>query len=90
MKRKKESWNALTSEFGGSGRLQKRKEVKKEKWKGMCVEEKKQREKKEKKKKKKCGMCVKDKKRGEKKGKKRKKKMVSQYFHNTFTINFKW
>ena len=48
MKRKKESWNALTSEFGGSGRLQKRKEVKKEKWKGMCVEEKKQREKKEK------------------------------------------
>ena len=67
MKRKKESWNALTSEFGGSGRLQKRKEVKKEKWKGMCVEEKKQREKKgKKKKKKKCGKCVEDKKRGKK------------------------
>ena len=28
-------------EFGGSGRLQKRKEVKKEKCKGTCVEEKK-------------------------------------------------
>ena len=28
-------------EFGGSGRLQKKKEVKKEKCKGMCVEEKK-------------------------------------------------
>ena len=36
-KRKKESWNVL--EFGGSGRLQKRKEVKKEKCKGTCVEE---------------------------------------------------
>ena len=36
MKRKKESWNALTSEFGGSGRLQKRKVVKREKWK-VCV-----------------------------------------------------
>ena len=39
MKRKKESWNAL--EFGGSGRDKKRKEVKKEKCKGTCVEEKK-------------------------------------------------
>ena len=28
-------------EFGGSGRLQKRKEVKKEKCKGTCVKEKK-------------------------------------------------
>ena len=55
------------SKFGGSGRLQKRKEVKKEKCKGMCVEEKKQREKKgKKKKKKKCGKCVEDKKRGKK------------------------
>ena len=63
-------------EFGGSGRLQKRKEVKKEKCKGTCVEEKK------KKKKKKCGMCVEDK----KEGKKRKKK----WYHNIFTINFKW
>ena len=39
MKRKKESWNVL--EFGGSGRDKKRKEVKKEKCKGTCVEEKK-------------------------------------------------
>ena len=30
-------------EFGGSGRLQKKKEVKKEKCKGTCVEEKKKR-----------------------------------------------
>ena len=34
-------------EFGGSGRLQKRKEVKKEKCKGTCVEEKKRGGKKE-------------------------------------------
>ena len=34
-------------------------------------------------------MCVEDKKRGKKKEKKR-EEMVSQYFHNTFTINFKW
>ena len=40
-KRKKESWNVM--EFGGSGRLQKKKEVKKEKCKGTCVEEKKKR-----------------------------------------------
>ena len=33
-------------EFGGSGRLQKKKEVKKEKCKGTCVEEKKKRKKK--------------------------------------------
>ena len=38
-KRKKESWNVM--EFGGSGRDKKRKEVKKEKCKGTCVEEKK-------------------------------------------------
>ena len=61
-KRKKESWNVL--EFGGSSRLQKRKEVKNEKCKGTYV--------KEKKKGKKCGMCVEDKKRGGQKRKKRK------------------
>ena len=61
-KRKKESWNVL--EFGGSSRLQKRKEVKNEKCKGTYV--------KEKKKGKKCGTCVEDKKRGGKKRKKRK------------------
>ena len=70
--------------------MQKRKEVKKEKWKGMCVEEKKQREKKEKKKKKKCSTCVKDKKRGKKMEKRKEKKMESRYFYNIFTINFKW
>ena len=37
-KRKTESYNVL--EFGGSGRDKKRKEVKKEKCKGTCVEEK--------------------------------------------------
>ena len=47
-KKKEEEGELERSEFGGSGRLQKRNEVKKEKWKGMCVEEKKQREKKEK------------------------------------------
>ena len=52
-KKKKKSWNIL--EFGGSGRLQKRKEVKKEKCKGTCVEKKKK------------GKCVEDKKRGKKK-----------------------
>ena len=91
-------------EFGGSGRLQKRKEVEKEKCMGTCVKEKKKG-----KKEKKCGTCVEDKKRGKKKEKKGKKKrkrnavhvwrikkerkkneMVSQYFCNTFTINFKW
>ena len=64
--------------------MQKRKVVKREKWKGMCVEEKKQREKRGKKRKKKCGTCVEDKKRGKKKEKKEKKEMVSQYFHNKF------
>ena len=43
-KRKKENWNVL--EFGGSGRLQKKKEVKKEKCKGTCVEDKRRGEKK--------------------------------------------
>ena len=66
------------SEFGGSGRLQKRKEVKKEKCKGTCVEEEK-----------KNAVCVWRTKKEEKK-KKKKRKMVSQYFHSTFTINFKW
>ena len=60
-------------EFGGSGRLQKKKEVKKEKCKGTCVEEKKKRKKKEKK----CGTCVEDKERGEKNMK---------WYHNIFTI----
>ena len=73
-------------EFGGSGRLQKRKEVKKESVR-IRVWRRKKKEKKEKK----CGTCVEDKKRGKKKGKKKKEKeMVSQYFHNTFIINFKW
>ena len=65
-------------EFGGSGRLQKKKEVKKEKCKGMCVEEKKKRKKKEKK----CGTCVEDKKRGEKKS--NGITIFLQYFHNKF------
>ena len=69
-KRKKESWNVV--EFGGSGRLQKKKEVKKEKCKGTCVEEKKKR------KKKKCGTCVEDKK---KRGKK-----YMKWYHNIFAI----
>ena len=45
--RERESWNVL--EFGGSDRDKKWKEVKKEKCKGTCVEEKKKREKKKKK-----------------------------------------
>ena len=69
-------WNIL--EFGGSGREKKSK--------CTCVEEKKRGEKKENKRRK-CGTCVEEKKRGEKKEKK--KEMLSQYFHNTFTINFK-
>ena len=72
-KKRKEEGELERYELGRSDRLQKRKVVKREKWKGMCVEEKKQREKK---KKKKCGTCVEDKKRG--------KKMVSQYFHSKF------
>ena len=51
-KRKRALWNVL--EFGGSGREKKRKEVKKEKSKGTCVEEKK-REKKKKEKRRKYG-----------------------------------
>ena len=66
-KKKEEEGELERYELGRSDRLQKRKVVKKEKWKGMCVEEKKQREKKgKKKKKKKCGKCVEDKKRGKK------------------------
>ena len=75
-------------EFGGSGRDKKRKEVKKEKCKGTCVEKKKRGQKKGKRRRKKCGSVWRIKKEGKKKGKK-KKKMVSQYFHNIFTINFK-
>ena len=77
-KKEEEEGELECSELGRSDRLQKRKVVKKEKWKGMCVEEKKQREKKGKEKKKKCGTCVEDKKRGKKK-----------WNHNIFTINFK-
>ena len=47
-KKKKEEGELECSELGRSDRLQKRKLVKREKWKGTCVEEKKQREKKEK------------------------------------------
>ena len=61
-------------ELGRSDRLQKRKVVKKEKWKGMCVEEKKQREKK--KRKRNAVRVWRIKKEG--------KKIVSQYFHNKF------
>ena len=57
------------------------KKDKKEKKTCTCVEEKKRGEKK-----KKEMPCVEDKKRG---GKKEGKKMLSQYFHNSFTINFK-
>ena len=45
-KKKEEEGELERSEFGGSGRLQKRKEVKKEKCKGTCVEEEKKKEKK--------------------------------------------
>ena len=70
-------------EFGGSGRDKKRKEVKKEKCKGTCVEEKKRGEKRRRKK---CGSVWRTKKEGKKKGKKKKreKEMVLQYFHNKF------
>ena len=66
-------------EFGGSGRLQKKKEVKKEKCKGTCVEEKKKRKKKN------AVRVWRIKKEG-----KKIYEMVTQYFCNTFTINFKW
>ena len=46
--------------------------------------------KKEKKEKRKeCGYVCGEKKRGKKKEGKKKKEMLSQYFHNSFTINFK-
>ena len=65
------------------------KKDKKEKSRGTCVEEKIRGKKKKRKKKRRTEMpCVEDKKRVEKKGKK-KKEMLSQYFHNSFTINFK-
>ena len=67
--------------------MQKRKVVKKEKWKGMCVEEKKQREKRGKKKRKRNAVRVWRIKKGKKK---KEKEIVSQYFHNIFTTNFKW
>ena len=64
--------------------IMRRKEVKKEKCKGTCVEEKNRGEKRRRKK---CGSVWRTKKEGKKK---KKKEMVSQYFYNTFTINFKW
>ena len=66
-------------ELGRSDRLQKRKVVKREKWK-VCVWRRKNKGEK------KYGMCVEDKKkRGKKKEKKKRK-----WYHNIFTINFKW
>ena len=49
--KKKEEGELECSELGRSDRLQKRKLVKREKWKGTCVEEKKRGEKKKKEKK---------------------------------------
>ena len=69
-------------EFGGSGRDKKRKEVKKEKCKGTCVEEKKRGQKKGKRRRKKCGSVWRIKKEGKKKRKKRRRK----WYHNIFTI----
>ena len=79
------------SKFGGSGRLQKRKEVKKRKVEGyVCGGEKTKgkKGKKKKRKKKKCGTCVEDKKKREKKEKEKEKEkgitIFSQYFPNKF------
>ena len=78
------------SEFGGSGRLQKRKEVKKRKVEGyVCGGEKtKGKKRKKERKKKKCGTCVEDKKKREKKEKEKEKEkgitIFSQYFPNKF------
>ena len=69
--------------FGGSGRDKKRKEVKKEKCKGTCVEEKKRGGKKGKKRRKKCGSVWRIKKEGEKKGKKRRRR---KWYYIIFTI----
>ena len=75
--RKKESWNIL--EFGGSVRNKKRKEVKKERCRGTCVEEKK----KEKKEESNAVRVWRIKKEGKKKEKKRKKR---KWYHNIFII----
>ena len=66
-KKKEEEGELEHSELGRSDRLQKRKVVKREKWK-VCVWRRKNKGKKrgKKKKKKKCGKCVEDKKRGKK------------------------
>ena len=79
--KKKEEGELERSELGRSDRLQKRKVVKREKWK-VCVWRRKNKgEKKGKIKEKEIRyVCVEDKKRG----KKKEKKMVSQYFHNKF------
>ena len=74
-------------EFGGSGRDKKRKEVKKEKCKGTCVEKKKRGQKKGKRRRKKCGSVWRIKKEGKKKGKKEEENGItifSQYFYNKF------
>ena len=73
--------------FGGSGRDKKRKEVKKEKCKGTCVEKKKRGQKKGKRRRKKCGSVWRIKKEGKKKGKKEEENGItifSQYFYNKF------
>ena len=73
--RRRALWSIL--EFGGSDREKKRKEGKKEKNKGTCVEEKKRGKKKGKKKEMQY-VCGGEKKRG------KKKEILSQYFHNKF------
>ena len=83
-KKKKEEGELERSELGRSDRLQKRKVVKREKWKGMCVEEKKQREKKRKKRNSLRVWRIK------KEGRKKEKKKERKWYHNIFTINFKW
>ena len=73
--------------------MQKRKEVKKRKVEGYVCGGEKTKGKKGKKKKERKRNVVRlwrIKKRGKKRKKKKKKKRVSQYFHNTFPINFKW
>ena len=72
-KKKEEEGELEHSELGRSDRLQKRKVVKREKWKVCVWRRKNQREKRGKKKKKKCGTCVEDKKKRGKKGKEMKR-----------------
>ena len=81
-KKKKEEGELERSKFGGSVRLQKWKEVKKEKCQGTCVEEKKKRKKGKKKRKRNVVHVW----RIKKEGKKRKKKRKGKWYHNIFTI----